>query len=294
MSCLKILDDTKIGVNGVKYRKVGRLPEELDLIRLTESFIDNWYNRNYLTANGLYEVIEVDEDGDFVIIDDDNDALFISKENLKQYDFEVYGRVGKGNYEVGDKVFLTDLSGATMGFEAGKVYEITDVNVPGQYFYEIGNDKIRGYVNSEHIKLPRFKVGDVVVIVDNTYTQAPHHFQIGEIVKIKNISEVDFERPYICQKKHSLLQRCTEADLRLATESDLKWRELGRRVNEFKPEDLVMIIESAGSPLNPGEIYSITGFEGDGTIHIRHRGSSWFFCPDYLHLICPAESRLDK
>ncbi len=57
-------------------------------------------------------------------------------------------------FKVGDRVKLVKHSEASAGFELGKVYEITEINPPGMYKYEIKSQKHNiGYVDEEHIEL---------------------------------------------------------------------------------------------------------------------------------------------
>ncbi len=252
-------DDGKevIVVNGQVFKETDKDAEAGDIIRFLGEEVD-------LTQGKFYQV-NSDDNGPVITDDVDDDRygvitgpLSVSKAVYERVEPQTTAEQNqestqKNDYELGDIVVLVEKSTATLGFKVGDICEITEAFLRGTYYYGIrkgGNqDYVSGYVNAEHIKrwTPKFAEGDNVVVIGNTCESDPHELEIGDIVTIDSIDTRDKRQPYLFNGWWA-----AEAYLRLATESDmnnLKWKELGRSVGEFREGDIVRIINDRNGPV---------------------------------------------
>ena len=127
-----------------------------------------------------------------------------------------------------------------------------------------------------------FKEGDEAVVIADTCTKSPHSVSIGTVVTI-NTNPYKNGKHYARISKY-LWEFFKEEDLRPATESDLKWAEIGRRVGEYREGDVVRVIrDSSGHRVGAIGVVSKT----NKNVLVDVHGQSYW---ETVELVAPVES----
>lgn len=263
-----------ITIDGVKYRKVDREPRVGDYVYIQTD------ERSRLTKGKVYEIVEIDEDGDYVFYvfyDNDGDATYFYENDD---DFQLVERIPSTTADIERE--LAELK-AKVGVLEAQLAEKKAVEEP-------------------------LKVGDYVKIVDTN--AALVGFKLGEIVEIDSPEGGGF-RHKVKNLSGKLIGFCDDHHITRATPEEVaeakrkheevtKWAKIGREVGEFKVGDLVRYKYTSGN----GNAIGIDGYSGIiaeikkvGTSRIelikpefvKHWNGTW--AEKYeLELIAPVES----
>lgn len=191
--------------NGDNFRKVeGREPRVGDYVKFFEDGLD-------ITAGKYYEIIGVDDDGDFVFLDDDGDKQFAFLDYLGE-DFEVFEEISDeeplkvGGYVVPLESADDDYAVTNTKMKLGKVVEgVVDCcddirieviahendievgesySVNSKHFRKATDEEVaQAKAEQKWLKIGRkpgeFKKGDIVRVVECTGAH-----EVGEIVEL--------------------------------------------------------------------------------------------------------------
>lgn len=131
---------------------------------------------------------------------------------------------------------------------------------------------------------PKFKIGDKAVVIGNNNVLDPPYVKIGTVVTVTEPR--DTEGRYGAIEEVQLYSRWyMENDLRPATESDLKWAEIGRRVGEYREGDVVRVIRDSS-----GHRVGAIGVVSKINKHVLVDVHGQNFWEEVVELVAPVES----
>lgn len=192
----------------------------------------------FVKNDSFYKVLHVDSDGDYSIVDENNNICFIGEEDI----VSVFKKVQSGCEE-----------------------EKQEQQQPAS--------------------TPKFKIGDKAVVIGDNNVLNPHYVKIGTVVTVTEPQDTE-GRYGALEEGQRVNKWYTENDLRPATESDLKWAELGRRVGEFKYGDVVRVIrDNFGHRV--GDIGVVSKIDRDGDVLVDVQGKVYW---EIVELVAPVES----
>ncbi|WP_298833812.1 hypothetical protein [uncultured Planococcus sp.] len=223
------------------------------------------------TENREYKVVDTDEDGDFVVLDDDGVTYNVSTYHV--YDegdnFVIVGEAPKqaedAPLKVGDYVRIIGGKTAVQNLTIGNIVEIESCAMAFDFRVKRVTDGEKELFDAEDLvkatdaevaaaKAPKFSVGDYVRPMSAGRFGGVDIVALGEIsngpdrdgeyrVDALDGSDHDYFMP-------AQLERVTDADKAAAQESVAeaeRWDEIGRKVNEFKAGDIVRYLGGAST-----------------------------------------------
>lgn len=181
--------------------------------------------------------------------------------------WEVYKMLDEWNIDTKSPVVINKANGLEYEFVFDgdkKGIKLLDERYKGKTQYHFS-------VNGEWEYKYSFNTGDLVV---NTISN-----------KVHKIKEKLTKGQYLSEDNTTL----HENNLRSANKEDIKWGNIGRRVNQYKPYDIVKVIKTK-------EIYEVhdTSYPYDLELSSDDYETHVIVSRDMVEMICPVENRLDK
>jgi transcription antitermination factor NusG len=305
--------------NGDNFRKVeGREPRVGDYVKFFEDDLD-------ITAGKYYEIIDVDDAGDFVFLDDDGDNQYALLDYLGE-DFEVFEEISdEGPLKVGD--YVVPLESADDDYDItntemklGKVVEgdvdcYDDIrievvahendievgksySVKSEHFRKATNEEVAQA--KEELEFANFAEGDKVRLISGGGEYPLSGYENGKIYTVKSPKcRHDKTFGYMVQltggssahgyAKPKQLEKVPAEELAQA-KAEQKWAKIGRKPGEFKKGDIVRVVECTGAH----EIGEIVELAEDGAAeYLGKDGFAFVGEPEWFELVAPVESRVD-
>lgn len=294
--------------------------------KATENLVGKFakFNRNglYVTKGEYYEIVDTDEDG-VTIFDDGGDRHWW---DYPSDDYEIVdekpSQVITGDPQVGDKIRIVD-AGMTFGdYKNGEIHTVVrlrddfekgavDIDVKNSVY--VLREEFEIISRPEKAEEPALKVGDYAKVVehDNDIYFGGDHTPVGDIVKVVNIREDSPEYYYRVEElnggnyghnpnacKDALVpatdEEVAEAKRKLAEKQKAeaeakKWREIGRKPNEFKAGDIVKLNQGSGAH-EKGAIVEVISED----YYRDSEGDTYGGEFEWYDLITPVERRFDR
>ncbi|MEV2286970.1 hypothetical protein ABND12_17975 [Paenibacillus larvae] len=266
-------------INGGVFREVDGSPDVGDFI-----FYDEVpeHGSDFLTAGEPYEVIETGYHGeDYTLIEDDDNEEY----NAINDDFTVLKRASQAEA----LRYLLDKRKAEVAELEKRLEE------------EVSR---------------RLKVGDYAKIIKVDPCDSSYGVAVGDIVQVTHTDYSDV--PYRCKGPEyecwfsaRQLERATDEEVAAAAEQEEMWAKIGRKINEYKPGDIVRYEYKSKN----NNAIGVSGFSGilaevDDTrldfkgkadlVHLVNpsfvdntRSNTWAMLGD-VALVVPVENRFDQ
>lgn len=224
------------------------------------------------------------------------------------------GEFADGGYAV----VVDERKGALAGFDSGDYVKVFEHD--GGFALRVKHTKgTNGYCNADALRKvtreeyeeatmpkPVFSVGDYAKVTANNYEH-----RVGHIVQITRITDGPFDSFDYAVKRltyggngyiHAKNIEKVSAEEIARIEEEAKWAAIGRKVNEFKANDVVEIKQDLiHAGVKTGEVHTVKSSElgalGSKGVHLNSQNpygsNAWVAC-EHLKLIVPVEQRFDR
>ncbi|TPG88129.1 hypothetical protein EEL32_10210 [Brevibacillus laterosporus] len=161
------------------------------------------------------------------------------------------------------------------------------VDFPNQSDWKAHIDELTIATEEEIAKETRLNVGEYAKVVASG---SDHSANIGDIVKIVRDDQSDL--PFRCETADGKELSCPwfrASDLTRASDEELKWAKIGRKVGEFKAGDVVRLNRNTGGHPRQGDVTVLDYVRGTSIGF----GEGYVGGADWCEMVAPVESTVN-